>query len=268
MLICDAQVHAPNVAGPTPVPGIEFDDLCAEMDAAGVDRAVIVPLGDDVDPRRALEFVRRAPERFVVMGRPPFADRELTLRSLEQWSKLPGIAGIRVSFANDRDRPYLVDGRLEWLWDAAERHDYPVMMNAPRVLDSVANLARRRPRLRLTVDHMGFVPFKVYEDAEELLADVDALVELASLDNVSVKASALPASVDEPYPFPSLHEPIRRVVQAFGPRRVFWGSDLTRLPCTYEDCRRLVTDSLDFLSEDDREWIMGRGISEWLRWPS
>jgi L-fuconolactonase len=266
MLISDAQVHAPDVSGPSPVRGIGFDELCDEMDRASIDRAVIVPLGDDIDPRRALEYVRRAPNRFAVMGRPPLGDPELGVRALEDWSMLSGLVGIRVSFANDRDRPYLVDGHLEWMWDEAERHGYPVMINAPRVLDHVATLARRRPGLQLTIDHMGLVPFKIYSGTDELLAEVDSLLGLASLENVSVKASALPASVDESYPFPSLHEPIRRVVQEFGARRVFWGSDLTRLPCTYSECSRLVMDALEFLSEEECEWIMGRGISEWLRW--
>jgi hypothetical protein len=29
----------------------------------------------------------------------------------------------------------------------------------------------------------------------------------------------------------------------------------------------LFTEELDFLSDTDREWIMGRGIAEWLKWP-
>ena len=201
------------------------------------------------------------------MGRPPYVERERTVSDLEEWSNLPGLAGIRVSFANDRDRPYLVEGRLEWLWDEAERHGYPVMINAPGVLDHVAALAEQRPGLRLTIDHMSFEPFKIYADEAALLAVVEDLVRLARFENIAVKASALPASVDELYPFPTLHEPIRRVISAFGPRRVFWGSDLTRIPCTYDECRRLVAEAVD-LSDADREWVMGRGICEWLGLPA
>jgi hypothetical protein len=29
----------------------------------------------------------------------------------------------------------------------------------------------------------------------------------------------------------------------------------------------LFTEELDFLSETDKEWIMGRGLAEWLGWP-
>jgi hypothetical protein len=29
----------------------------------------------------------------------------------------------------------------------------------------------------------------------------------------------------------------------------------------------LFTEELDFLSATDQEWIMGRGIADWLNWP-
>jgi hypothetical protein len=57
------------------------------------------------------------------------------------------------------------------------------------------------------------------------------------------------------------------VVAAYGPRRVFWGTDLTRLSCPYRQAVTLFTQELDFLSDEDKEWIMGGGIAEWLDWP-
>jgi len=65
----------------------------------------------------------------------------------------------------------------------------------------------------------------------------------------------------------SLHAPIRRVVEAYGPHRVFWGTDLTRLRGSYRQAVTLFTEELDFLSDIDKTWIMGRGIAEWLGWP-
>jgi predicted TIM-barrel fold metal-dependent hydrolase len=96
---------------------------------------------------------------------------------------------------------------------------------------------------------------------------VDSLLKLARLKNVAVKVSALPCYVDEPYPFSTLHLLVRRVVEAFGPQRCFWGTDLSHLPCPYKQAVTLFTEELDFLSETDKEWIMGRGIAAWLNWP-
>jgi hypothetical protein len=60
---------------------------------------------------------------------------------------------------------------------------------------------------------------------------------------------------------------LRRVFDAFGPRRTFWGTDLTRLPCTYRQAITLFTEELPWLSAGDQEWVMGRGICDWLGWP-
>jgi hypothetical protein len=80
--------------------------------------------------------------------------------------------------------------------------------------------------------------------------------------------SALPAFSTEPYPFKNLREPLRRVIAAFGAQRSFWGSDITRVPpsCSYRQVVTHVTETLDFLSASDLEWIMGRGLRECLRW--
>ena len=85
--------------------------------------------------------------------------------------------------------------------------------------------------------------------------------------NIAVKASALPCYITEPYPIRNLHPHIRRVLDAYGPRRVFSGTDLTRLPCSHRQVVTLFTEEVNFRSSEDKEWIMGRGIAEWLGWP-
>lgn len=84
---------------------------------------------------------------------------------------------------------------------------------------------------------------------------------------VAVKASALPCYSTEPYPFPGLHPHISRVYDAFGPRRMFWGTDWTRLPCPWRQAVTLLTEELPWLPAADLEWIMGRAICAWLGWP-
>ena len=73
------------------------------------------------------------------------------------------------------------------------------------------------------------------------------------------------------YPYKNIHQTIRRLIEAFGPRRSFWGSDLSALlsrsDCTYGQNVTMFTKEMDFLSADDIEWIMGRGLSECLPWP-
>ena len=126
--------------------------------------------------------------------------------------------------------------------------------------------AARYPGLKLIVDHMGFARETMDEHA---MAGAQRVCELARYPNVFVKVSALPCYSTQPYPFRNLHDTIRRIVDAYGPHRCFWGSDLTRLvlKCTYREAVTMVTEELDFLSAIDKEWIMGRGLAEWLGWP-
>jgi hypothetical protein len=42
---------------------------------------------------------------------------------------------------------------------------------------------------------------------------------------------------------------------------------LERTMCSYDDCVKLFTEDMDFLSASDKEWIMGRGLAECLHWP-
>lgn len=50
--------------------------------------------------------------------------------------------------------------------------------------------------------------------------------------------------------------------------RMFWGSDLSRLRGPYRECVTMFTEEMPWLSARDLEWIMGRGICEWVEWKS
>jgi predicted TIM-barrel fold metal-dependent hydrolase len=140
------------------------------------------------------------------------------------------------------------------------------MVHAPERLAEIGKIAERRPYLRIIVDHMGFARETMDEKA---LPAVERMNALARHHNVFVKVSALPCFSTEPYPFRNLREPLRRVIEAFGPRRSFWGSDITRVPstCSLQQVVTHFTEELDFLSPADLEWVMGRGLAECLRWP-
>jgi L-fuconolactonase len=266
-MVCDSQVHAPDVPHAVHVDGIDPEPLLREMAAAGVDRCVIVPLaaggGDDgANNAAAVEMARARPDRFAVMGRFELT-RPQDVRLIPTW-RSGRMLGMRLSFVRDPNAALLCDGELGWFFAAAEEAGIPLMVLVPNhLLPEVGKLADRYPGLPLTVDHLGLTPYVVYDDPGPAIRP---LLELADRPNVAVKASALPASVPDPYPFRSLHEPLHRVIDAFGPRRVFWGSDLTRLRCPYADSVRLFTDELPFLSDEDREWVLGRGVMAWLDW--
>ena len=66
----------------------------------------------------------------------------------------------------------------------------------------------------------------------------------------------------------SLTDHIHRLFDAFGPQRSHWGTDVTNsfAKASYRERVTHFTETLDFLSEDDKDWVMGRSILQRLRW--
>jgi predicted TIM-barrel fold metal-dependent hydrolase len=275
MLIVDAQVHiwgADTPERPWPASGrsrahrpqpFSKDDLLREMAAAGVARVVIVPPSWEGDRNDlALEAARLHPDHFAVMGRPPLAPAERHL--LDHWREQPGMLGIRVTASAEGARELFTEPAGDWLWHAAERNGLPAMVSVPGLLPELGRLAERHPSLRLVIDHLALVRNAKDEAA---FGDLANLIALAKYPNVAAKASALPRASSEASPYPKLHPYLRQVFDAFGPKRMFWGTDLTGIPCTYRQAIAMFTEELPWLRGGDLEWVMGRGICEWLGWP-
>ena len=93
------------------------------------------------------------------------------------------------------------------------------------------------------------------------------MLPLAKDPNVAVKLSGAPSYSSQPYPYRNIHQYIRQIFDAFGPQRCFWGTDLSHLPCPYKQVVTLFTEEIKSLSAFELEWVMGRGIAEWLGWP-
>jgi predicted TIM-barrel fold metal-dependent hydrolase len=278
-MIVDAQVHiwgADTLERPWPAGNarrahrqtpFSKDDLLAEMAAAGVDRAVIVPPSWEGDRNDlALAAAQTHPDKFAVMGRPPLdvlkpggADPH----ALDRWRDQPGMLGIRVTTAGAGARELFTAPESDWLWQAAERAGLPAMVSIPGLLPELGRLAERHPGVRFVIDHLALV-----RDAKDEAAfgNIANLVALARYSNVAAKASALPRYSSEAYPYRRLHPCLKQVFDAFGPHRFFWGTDMTGIPCSYRQAVTLFTEELPWLQGEDLKLVMGRGLCDWLGW--
>lgn len=275
MLITDAQVHLWEVDRPDrpwPQParnqphrpaGFSAEQALEAMDEAGVDRAVIVPptwVGEN--NATGLEAAAKYPARFAVMGR-----FDVTTPDAEQhiahWLDQPGMLGIRMTFTFTPRPEQLNDGSLEWYWTACERAHIPLMMQAGGMVERIGPIAQRHPDLRIILDHMGLGRGR----GPAVFSDLDMLLILSALPNVYVKMTAVPVYSAEAYPHRDIQPYLRRIYDSFGPTRLFWGSDVTRLEGSYRDCVRLFQEDLDFLSAEDREWVLGKALAQALDWP-
>ena len=240
------------------------------MRDAGVDRAVLVPPSFEGDRSDySLEAAAKYPDQFAVMGRVPLDKRAEGEAMLKGWKDQPGMLGVRLTFHHEWDEAWVRDGTADWFWPLAQAIDIPVMLNAPSVLQDIGRVAERYPNLRLIVDHMGRL--KGQKDAT-LIDGVKNTIALAKHPNVYVKLSLAPTCSSDVYPYRNIHDTIKRLIDAFTPRRSFWGSDLSALlarsTCTYRQNVTMFTEEMTFLSSDDLDWIMGRGLAECLPWPA
>jgi predicted TIM-barrel fold metal-dependent hydrolase len=274
MLITDAQVHIwgadtperpwPKRAEPQrPIP-LGADDLLREMNEAGVDRVVLVPPSWEGDRNDlAIAAAKAHPDRFAIMGRFD-PDAPGAKSQVAGWRKQPGMLGMRFTFHTPVLLPILTGGSMDWLWAEAEKAGVRMMILVPHAyVPMIDDVAARYPGLSITMDHLSLTSHKY--DAENF-DTIDALLALAKRPNVAVKASALPCYTKDTYPFRKLEPHIRRVYDAFGPKRMFWGTDLSRSPIPYRQHVTWWMDEMPWLSAQDKEWIMGRGICEWLGW--
>jgi predicted TIM-barrel fold metal-dependent hydrolase len=274
-LIVDSQIHLwkantpdrPWVPGATPQLPEPFtiERLVPMMDEAGVDRVVIVPPtleGTRLD--YAQEAVRRYPGRFTIMGRIALDDPQTAAR-FPNWKQQPGVVGIRLNIAGEQAR-WLTDGTADWFWPAAERAGIPVMFLTNGQTSLFGPIAERHPRLALIIDHMGVASAALR--TRGLPALIGESAALARYPNVSVKLSSSPLFSSESYPFRDMTAHIRRLFDAYGPRRCHWGTDITNslAKATYRQRITHFTEELAFLSEEDKDWVMGRSIMARLDW--
>jgi predicted TIM-barrel fold metal-dependent hydrolase len=266
MMIADAQIHIWGKGTPSAHHRQEpysTDQALAGMNEAGVDRAVIHPPMWDPDSNElAVEAVRAHPDRFAILGW-FYLDRPASRSLIGSWRDRPGMLGLRFYFNQPHERSWPTDGTLDWLWPAAERAGIPIALAAATFLPVVGQIAERHPGLKLIVDHMG-VPRAT--KGEESYRFQPQLLALAKHPNVAVKATGQAGYATDAYPFPAIHPHLHRVFDAFGPNRMFWGTDITRMPCSWRQCVTLFTEELPWLHGPDLNLVMGQAFCDWIGW--
>jgi predicted TIM-barrel fold metal-dependent hydrolase len=267
VLIVDSQVHiwenAKLGAHHRQVSTYSKDDLLKEMDEGGVDAALICPPASlESVNELGLKAAAQHPDRLAVMGWFQLDDPANRER-IETWKNIPHMHGLRWALNQPHQQAWWTDGTMEWLWPAAEEQGLPVGFLVGPHMDYMARVAERHPRLRLLVDHLGRPTGK--KDAEAF-ANLPDMLALAKYPNVAIKISGAPSYSSDPYPYRNIHPYIRQIFDAFGPTRTFWGTDITRMPCSYRQCVTMYTEEMPWLSGRDLELVMGRALCDWIGW--
>ena len=273
-MIFDSHCHAwrrwpyrPPV--PDPDSRARVEQLLWEMDASGVDRALLVAANIDENPEDnayVAECVRRHPDRLSMV-----ADVDCCWSPTHQ---TPGAAD-RLSRAADehplvgfthyvrRDDPgdwYLSADGLAFFAVAERRGLLASLAVPPAFQPTLRALAERFPGVTFLLHHMAGVRADEPEP-RPLLASVLAS---ARLPNVHVKLSGFHYVSPNrgEYPYPDCRPIVRALYERFGPRRLHWGSDypVVRPFMTYRQTIEAVRTHCAFIPPADLDLILGEGL--------
>lgn len=248
---------APNWTALPDEPGTA-DELLAEMDAHGVDRAVLVQTSWSTwDNGYIADSVERYPDRFIGHGLidPQNPDNAAQVR---YWVKERGLAGFRFHPMYYPTEQILLTAQNGPLWEEIAALDVVIQfhMRAAQA-DQIAAIAKRYPHLRLIIDHMG------YPQIDEDPANFDPIIELARFDNICFKLSDVAGRSQRAFPYADVHPFIERLFNAFGASRTVWGTGYPghhrakhNWPTLAEELQ-LIREGLPFLTAWEQEQILG-----------
>ena len=182
---------------------------------------------------------------------------------MRTWKQRPGMKGLRWVLNQPHMKTWWTDGTMEWVWAEAEKQGLPISYLVNDHMADLGRVAERHPRLKLMIDHLGAITSAKDEAA---FIHLPAMLALAKYPNIAVKVSGAPSNSSDVYPWRNIHDPIKRIFDAFGPTRCFWGTDLSRMPCSYRQCVTMFTEELPWLKGRDLELVMGRALCDWIGW--
>jgi predicted TIM-barrel fold metal-dependent hydrolase len=273
MLIVDSQIHLWAGPGSSPRHGsspFTIADAITGMDEAGVDAAVVSPPGwDPQSTQYAANAIAAHPDRFAAYATVPLDEPDGPSR-LHQWRNTPGVLGLRYLCLEPHQRSWPYEGAMDWMFALAEEVNMPVALCGPVLMPVVAQVAERYPALRLIVDHFGLIN---YAEDGGLIQSPDILT-WARYPNVAVKLTGAPDYATDQYPFPGMRDVVHALYDAYGPGRLFWGTDITRVnghggtryKATWRQCVTMFTEHMPWLSGADLELIMGSAYCDWHGW--
>lgn len=279
MEILDAQVEAldgDTVLHSAPIPTgaglaekererIVVEALLLAMDAVGVDGAVwhgFRSIGETA--------VEAFPDRFRAIALILDPDEQDLELECEAAATNPGIVGIRLAPAWPLSGERIVRlraGAYRAWFAMAERLDLAVSLFISGYLKDVPAIAEAHPDVRILIDHVGMSPVPAVPLRPDRLDALPDLLALARYENVAVKFTGVPALSFDRYPFADLWPACHRMLEAFGPERLMWGSDFRRVAPLHS-----YAATVDFLrctdevSDGDRELLFGKSLRRWLDW--
>ena len=233
------------------------EELFAHCRPEGVNRIVLIQMSFyQFDNSYMLEAMKQHPGVFggvaVIDDEAP--DVKATMLNLAE----KGVRGFRIRSTKAKaeswpDRPGMVE-----MWKTGAEHNLSMCLLAdPDSLPAAWKMCHQFPATPVVIDHFARIGISGTVEPE----DLDWLVKFADHAKVRLKTSAFYALGKKSAPYEDLGPMIRRVRDAFGAERLMWASDCPYQVVdghTYADSIALIRDRLDFLTDEDKDWMLGK----------
>ncbi|MDP6112674.1 MAG: amidohydrolase family protein [Planctomycetota bacterium] len=253
-MIIDSHVHT-GVTKYVPV-----EALVGQMDAAGIDKAILVQYGGQFDNTYEKEVCERYPGKFAPWGMVDTSSPDAA-RLFKEAVERDGMVGFRVP-AGARS----VNGDPWDMWKTLEQHDVVASLSGSRDnygTPETAELIERHPGIRFRIEHLGHP--QLDEDAP--FPKFQKVLDLARFSNVVINYSGLYGASKEGFPYKDIEHFLKMIYDAFGPHRIMWGSDFPPV-CMRETVAmnlELFKEGFGFLTDEDLEWILAESALKFTR---
>ena len=241
-------------------PSFTPEELFAHAKPNGVDRIVLIQMSFyKTDNRYMLDSMARFPGVFggVAIIDHEAPDAVAQMKAL----KAKGVRGFRLYTDKKNAESWLQSDSMKKMWAAGADEGLAICLLAnPDALPAVHALCKAFPKTPVVIDHFARLGMK----GPPAEADLENLVKLADFETVHVKTSAFYALGAKKAPYTDLAPMIRRLRDTYGANRLMWATDCPYQVGeghTYADSIALIRDRLDFLSAEDKNWIL-RGTAE------
>jgi predicted TIM-barrel fold metal-dependent hydrolase len=252
MIVVDTHCHA-GLNWFEPV-----ETLLHQMNVNAVDKAVLIQHRGTFDNTYLFECARRFPGRFAVVVIVDTAQPDAP-QALERWAR-EGAAGVRLGPSTRSPGP---DPLAVWRKAAELGLAVSSLGNLTDFAsDEFAALIAELPTLPVIVEHLAGAgqgaepPYATFKKALALANYPNTYVKVPGLGEISRRPAVLRPSFQLDYT-PPLFE---MAYDAFGPRRMMWGSDFPPSAGRegYRNVLRGVMEHAAFKGGDDLEWVMGK----------
>jgi predicted TIM-barrel fold metal-dependent hydrolase len=230
-------------------------ELFSHCRAEGVSRIVLIQMSFyRFDNSYMLDVIAAQPGAFSGVG---IVDESKANVSTEMKALAErGVRGFRVRATRELAEAWKDSPGMRKMWGYAADAGLAICLLAdPDALPAIQSMCASFRKTRVVIDHFA----RIGMNGTIVPGDLEQLSRLSDFEHTFVKTSAFYALGAKTAPYADMGAMIQTLHAAYGANRLMWASDCpyqVQSGHHYADSIGLIRDRLDFLTSDDKEWML------------